>query len=126
MECKSTGTEFQLCRPEIWGGIECTINRVHDVFRDQLSDSGHYTRVGDIERIASLGITKLRYPVLWEFHQPVQNKKIDWSWTEKQLNTIRRNGIIPIAGLVHHGSGPAFTSLIDPDFPDKLGNYAAA
>ncbi len=124
MECKSTGTEYQLCKPEIWGGIECTINRVQDVFRDQLSYSGHYKRSGDIEQIAALGINKLRYPVLWEFHQPVQNKKIDWTWIESQLNAIQNKKIVPIAGLVHHGSGPAFTSLIDPHFPNKLASYA--
>ena len=113
MERRSTDIDYQFCNPEVWGGIECTINRVHDSFRDQLEYSGHYTRPGDIEQFARLGIKKLRYPVLWEFHQPLQNKKIDWSWTKKQLQSIRDNNITPIAGLVHHGSGPAFTDLID-------------
>ena len=117
-------TKYQYCRPEVWGGIECTINRVQDNFRDQLLYSGHYSREDDIASIASLGIKKLRYPVLWEFHQPDQNKTIDWSWTEKQLNLIRKQGITPIAGLVHHGSGPAFTDLYDEEFPQKLARYA--
>ena len=126
MEHRSTDINYQHCNPEVWGGVECTINRVQDVFRDQLLYSGHYTRPGDIERFAQLGIKKIRYPLLWEFHQPVENGAIDWSWTEKQLNTIRRNHIKPIAGLVHHGSGPAFTDLTDPDFPNKLALYAKA
>src|SRR5215212_4096458 len=126
MEHSSTDIDYQHCNPEVWGGIECTINRVKDVFRDQLSYSGHYKRDGDIERFASLGIKKLRYPVLWEFHQPGPDKVIDWRWTEKQLNTIRNNHITPIAGLVHHGSGPAFTDLSDPGFPVKLASYAEA
>ena len=118
--------ECPLCKPEVWGGIECTINRVEDNFRDQLLYSGHYTRPGDIEHFAGLGIKKLRYPVLWEFHQPVENATIDWSWTENQLQSIRDNNITPIAGLVHHGSGPAFTDLLDKKFPDKLAAYAEA
>ena len=51
---------------EIWGGIECTINRVKDRFFDQLNYSQHYKRESDIELIADLGIKKIRYPVLWE------------------------------------------------------------
>ncbi len=35
-------------------------------------------------------------------------------------------GIEPIAGLVHHGSGPVGTSLLDPQFGEKLGAYASA
>ena len=110
----------------MWGGVECTINRVQDVFRDQLIYSGHYKRPGDIERFAELGIKKLRYPLLWEFHQPVANNAIDWKWSEKQLTSIRKKHIKPIVGLVHHGSGPAFTDLTDPDFPGKLALYAKA
>ncbi len=126
MEHRSTDINCQYCNPEVWGGVECTINRVQDVFRDQLLYSGHYTRPGDIERFAELGIKKLRYPLLWEFHQPVPSKVIDWTWTEKQLHSIRRKHIKPIAGLVHHGSGPAFTDLTDPEFPNKLAIYAKA
>ena len=126
MERRSTDIDYQLCKPEVWGGIECTINRVQNSFRDQIFYSGHYTRQGDIEALAALGIKKLRYPVLWEFHQPLQNKAIDWSWIEKQLSTIRDYGIAPIAGLLHHGSGPAFTDLLDKEFAFKLATYAAA
>ena len=126
MEHRSTDIDYQYCNPEVWGGIECTINRVNDVFRDQLLYSGHYTRPGDIERFAELGIKKLRYPILWEHHQSKSNKVIDWSWTEKQLHAIRRKHIKPIAGLVHHGSGPVFTNLTDSEFPNKLALYAKA
>ena len=110
--------------PEIWGGIECTINRVNNRFFDQLDYSGHYNRELDIEHIAGTGIKKIRYPVLWERHQPQKNETIDWSWTEQQLNNIREKNIDVIAGLVHHGSGPAFTDLTDPEFPYLLADYA--
>jgi dTDP-4-dehydrorhamnose reductase len=33
---------------------------------------------------------------------------------------------MPIIGLVHHGSGPSYTSLLDPNFPEKLAHYAGA
>lgn len=113
------------CNPEVWAGVECTINRVQSKYFDQLSMAGHYERPSDIERFAELGISKLRYPVLWETHQPYANKKIDWRWTEQQLNAIRRNNVVPVAGLLHHGSGPLFTNLLDEKFPEKLAAYAA-
>jgi dTDP-4-dehydrorhamnose reductase len=116
--------QIQYCNPEVWGGIECTINRVKHNFFDQLQCSGHYYREGDIERIAELGIKKLRYPILWEKHQPERNGAIDWSWITNQLNKIRENDIEVIAGLVHHGSGPAFTNLADENFAGYLAGYA--
>lgn len=115
----------RLCSlPEIWGGLECTINRIGDVFRDQLSYTGHYEREGDIDRFAQLGIRALRYPVLWERHQPKKGKPIDWTATAQRLELIRRHGITPIAGLLHHGSGPAFTCLADDAFAGLLAGYA--
>ena len=116
--------QIQYCNPEVWGGIECTINRVKNNFYDQLQYSGHYYREDDIEHIARLGIKKLRYPVLWEKHQPTANETIDWSWTGKQLSLIKEKNIDVIAGLVHHGSGPSWTSLADASFPYHLAGYA--
>lgn len=121
----STDIRNPYYRPEVWGRIECTINRVRDEFRDQLQESGHYDRNGDIENIAALHISKLRYPILWERHQPVEGGSINWDWITTQLETLRQHRIDPIAGLLHHGSGPAYTNLIDPDFPNKLSHYAA-
>jgi dTDP-4-dehydrorhamnose reductase len=110
--------------PEIWGGIECTINRIGNTYRDQLHYCGHYTRSGDIERIAQLGIRALRYPVLWERHQPVRGQAIDWSWTAQQLQQIDKHKMTPIVGLVHHGSGPAYTNLLSDNFASELAAYA--
>ncbi len=113
-----------LRNPALWGGIECTINRIGDDFKDQLSYSGHYARAGDLEQICKLGIKTIRYPILWEKHQPEKNHPIDWRWTDQQLAFIRNFGITPIAGLLHHGSGPLFTNLLDPEFPEQLASYA--
>ncbi|HZZ75240.1 MAG TPA: family 1 glycosylhydrolase, partial [Puia sp.] len=111
-------------RPQLWGGIECTINRVGNEYKDQLAYSGHYERKDDIEHFASLGIKAIRYPILWEKHEPQYQQKIDWRWTDGQLKIIQDNGMIPIAGLLHHGSGPLFTNLLDPSFPQLLAEYA--
>jgi dTDP-4-dehydrorhamnose reductase len=118
------GTQKSFVRPKVWGGIECTINRIGDEYKDQLKYSGHYERGGDIEAIADLGIETIRYPVLWEKHQPKKNVNIDWKWTDQQLDLIRASGMNPIVGLLHHGSGPSFTNLLDPAFPYLLAEYA--
>lgn len=112
------------CNPEIWGGIECTINRFRDQYFDQLQYAGHYERDTDIDQLAATGIRKLRYPILWEKHQPEPGCAIDWSRTESRLNRIREKGIGVIATLLHHGSGPKFTQLDDPAFPEALAAYA--
>jgi dTDP-4-dehydrorhamnose reductase len=116
--------KYPTSTPEIWGGIESSINRVGDQYRDQLNYSGHYGRPHDIDLFAAMGIRALRYPVLWEHHQPAKNSKIDWRWITGQLNNIRSHNIVPIVGLIHHGSGPSYTDLLDEEFPVKFASYA--
>ncbi len=111
---------------EVWGGIECTINRVNDNYFDQLEYSGHYLRENDIDAIAGLGIKKLRYPVLWEKHQPENGSVTDWTATEQKLLQIKQSGVEVIAGLVHHGSGPLHVNTLDASFADGLAVYAKA
>lgn len=110
---------------ELWGGAECTVNRVGDAFRDQLIETGHHDRPEDLDRIAALGVKALRFPVLWERVCPDDPAQCDWTWTDDRLARIRERGMRPIAGLVHHGSGPRRTHLLDPNFGVKLGDYAA-
>ncbi len=120
----STEKKYPNCNLEFWGGIECTINRVNDRFFDQLLLSGHYARETDIQLISDLGIKVLRYPILWEKHQPEKQHPIDWKHTTQVLDKLNKHGITPIAGLLHHGSGPNFTSLLDPLFPNLFADYA--
>lgn len=110
--------------PEAWAGIECTVNRVADRFFDQTELTGHHRRADDLERLAWLGVTAVRYPVLWERTAPGHPAAADWSWPDGRLARLRELGLRPIVGLVHHGSGPAHTSLVDPRFPEKLAAYA--
>ena len=109
---------------ELWGGIECTVNRVGDVYSDQFALIGHYDRDGDLELLAELGLSAIRYPVLWENVAPQEPQTCCWDWPDRQLATLRSLGVRPIAGLVHHGSGPRHTNLLDPDFGNKLAHYA--
>lgn len=109
---------------EVWGGVECTLNRVGHTWHDQIERSGHARRLADLDLFAGLGIRTLRYPVLWERVAPRDIEQPDWTWTDQRLTRLRELGINPIAGLVHHGSGPAYTSLLDPDFPRLLARYA--
>ena len=109
---------------EIWGGIEGTINRVGDNYIDQSEFSGHYNRETDIDLIASLGIKMLRYPVLWEKHQPKKDTEIDWGFTERNLLRLKKLNVEPIAGLVHHGSGPTFVNFFDGSFEQGVADYA--
>jgi dTDP-4-dehydrorhamnose reductase len=110
---------------ELWGGVECTVVRIGDEYRNQLIDTGHASRMSDIEAMAELGIKAVRYPILWETVAPQVPTELDFSWHDARLKRLRELGIKVIGGLVHHGSGPRYTSLLDDDFPKLLGEYAA-
>jgi dTDP-4-dehydrorhamnose reductase len=112
--------------PEIWGGVEATVNRVGDRYLDQLSFSGHASRERDLELFADLGISAIRYPVLWERTAPRGLRSADWTWPDARLSRLRQLKLRPVVGLLHHGSGPADTSLVDPAFPERLAAYARA
>jgi dTDP-4-dehydrorhamnose reductase len=111
---------------ELWGGIECTVNRVRDEYFSQMERSGHASRLEDLERIAALGIRAVRYPALWERTAPLGLEAADWSWLDSRLPRLRELRVTPIAGLVHHGSGPRHTSLVHPGFAPGLAQYAGA
>jgi dTDP-4-dehydrorhamnose reductase len=112
-------------RLELWGGLECTVARIGDEYRDQIRETGHFDRAEDLERIASLGIRTLRYPVLWETISPDSPEQADFTWHDARLARMRALGISPIAGLCHHGSGPRYTHMLDPAWPDLLARHAA-
>lgn len=113
-------------RLALWGGIECTVNRVGDVFRDQTRLTGHHDRPDDLAAFAAIGIRKLRYPVLWERVAPDRPDQRDWRWSDERLAEIARLGMHPIVGLLHHGSGPSYTSLVADDFPRLFAAHAGA
>ena len=107
---------------EVWAGIECTYNRVGDSYFDQLERSQLYDRPEALERLAALGITAMRFPVLWERVYALGEQA--WEWTDRGLECLRRHGIAPIVGLLHHGSGPPHVSLVHDEFPERLAEFA--
>lgn len=111
--------------PEIWGGLEGTVNRVRDRYFDQCRRNGHRERIDDLERFRALGIQALRYPLLWEVVAPERLEDAEFSAFDAPLARLRELSLRPILGLVHHGSGPRHTSLLDPRFGEKLSAYAA-
>ena len=111
---------------ELWAGPECTVNRVGQQFNDQMQSSGFAHRLGDLDRLASLGITRLRFPMLWERTAPAEPGVYNWHWSDERIKHLRALQVEPIAGLLHHGSGPAYTHLLDPAFAQQLADYAQA
>jgi dTDP-4-dehydrorhamnose reductase len=109
---------------ELWGGVECTLVRIGEEYRDQVVETGHSARLSDIDAMAGLGVKAVRYPILWETVAPQSPDELDFSWHDERLERMRDLGIEVIAALVHHGSGPRYTHLLDPAFPDKLAEYA--
>jgi dTDP-4-dehydrorhamnose reductase len=108
---------------ELWAGVECTVNRVHDRFFDQLQRSGYRQRFAtDLVRFRDLGLRTLRTALHWEYYCQTQS----WAEWDALLDHMQQLELQPIAGLVHHGSGPPSTNLLDPRFPDKLAEYALA
>ncbi|MBL7856507.1 MAG: sugar nucleotide-binding protein [Cyclobacteriaceae bacterium] len=104
--------------------MECTINRIGNTYRDQLSETGHYTRWDTAGLFKSLNLQALRYPILWERYEPSCGYNINWSPAQKELKQLRDLDIKPIVGLLHHGSGPRHTNLLDDHFAEKFSVYA--
>ena len=114
-----------MTRPlQLWGGVEGSVVRVGDAWRDQMRETGHQDRIEDLDRIAALGIRTLRYPVLWERCAPGP-AWCGWEWHDARMGRLRALGIAPIVGLVHHGSGPPGRSPLDADWAEGLAEHAA-
>ncbi|MFN3619994.1 sugar nucleotide-binding protein [Sphingorhabdus sp.] len=103
---------------EMWAGFECTLNRVGDRYQDQLLPEERNMRTACLRALPGSGITGFRYRVAWE------DVTTPWEWVEDDLKFLQANGIKPIIGLVHHGSGPEHTSLLADDFAEGLASHA--
>lgn len=112
-------------RLEVWASPEPTIARVDALtVRDQLELTGHAERDGDVALLASLGVDASRTPVLWERGAPDDPSAVDLGWAARRLGALRAVGVEPIVTLLHHGSGPRYTDLLDPAFPALFADYA--
>ncbi|MFX8024278.1 hypothetical protein ABTK62_20750, partial [Acinetobacter baumannii] len=72
--------------------------------------------------LAQLPVTAFRLPMLWERSSAIG--AAEWARWDRQMSTLTRLDIRPIVGLVHHGSGPPHTSLIDDGFAPGLAAHA--
>ncbi len=94
---------------------------MHDQYFDQHVWSGHRTRVeADLAAVAALGFKTLRTALQWEHYEQTQS----WQFFDQTFAAMQRLGMDAVVGLVHHGSGPRHTDLLDPHFPEKLAAYA--
>jgi dTDP-4-dehydrorhamnose reductase len=109
---------------EMWGGLECTVARIGGELVDQTRLNGHHERIDDLDQFAGLGITAIRYPVVWERIEPDGPSRADWRWTDERLGRMCELGVRPIVTLLHHGNGPRATELTAPDFAQKFAAFA--
>ncbi|MDQ6621467.1 MAG: sugar nucleotide-binding protein [Pseudomonadota bacterium] len=109
----------------LWVGPEATVNRVGEDYFDEIEATGFAEDLADLDRLASLGAKRIRFPVLWERTAP-RAGSYRWDWSDARLARLQELGLAPIVGLVHHGSGPRDTNLLDPLFAAKLATYARA
>ena len=109
---------------EMWGGVECTVNRVGDRYFDQIARTCHMSHLDDLDRFADLGLKALRVPVLWEHVQPDSGSDANWEWADRALERLRDRGVRPIVGLLHHGFGPRWVDVRAPEFPEQLARFA--
>lgn len=114
--------EFNSHPLEIWGGVECSVVRIHGTVHDQLNMNGHEERDEDLDLFTDLGLTKLRYPLLWEKY--ISQGNFFFELHDRRLEKLRSLNVDPIAGLLHHGSGPFDTDMMQPDFAFRLADYA--
>ena len=71
-------------------------------------------------------MTVSRVPVLWERVAPMDPHERDFREPQRRLDALRARGIEPVVTLLHHGSGPTYTDLLDPAFPLWFAEYAGA
>lgn len=109
---------------EVWAGLECTRNRVFDKYFDQCEKNGHYGRFTDFDLFADIGVSKIRYPCLWERVSPDNCLQKNWDVLDSSIEQLRQRKINIIAGFLHHGSGPKYTDLLDSRLPEMLADYA--
>jgi dTDP-4-dehydrorhamnose reductase len=107
----------------VWAGPECSYLTVGDRLWDQLALTGHARRSGDPARLASLGVSGVRYPVLWG-RSSGRRAATDWRWAASRVARLVDLGTEPIVGLLHHGFGPTGADPLDPGWPAAFGRYA--
>lgn len=105
----------------MWAGLECSFLEVAGWRCDQLALTGHAARIEDLDRLADLGIVRIRYPLLWGRGGV---EATDWSWADARLERLAKLQVAPIVGLVHHGFGPIGIDPLHPGYPEAFAGFA--
>lgn len=81
----------------------------------------------DLDRVASLGVTALRYGIPWQRVNPAPGR-YDWRWLDAALAYAATvHDLTLIADLVHYGTPPWLAgSFADPGYPAAVAAYAGA
>lgn len=82
---------------------------------------------GDLDRVAALGITRLRWGIPWYLVQPAPDRW-DWAWVDQVLDyMVNTTKIQPILDLMHYGT-PLWleNSFINSGYPEQVAEYAYA
>lgn len=111
---------------EMWGGIDYPLNRIGDEYFHRGEKRDHDDNIQSLQMFVELGIKKIRIPCLWELVSPKDLDRCHWHQIDAKLDECQKLGVQPVVHFLHHGSGPTYTSLIDPDFPEKFATYARA
>jgi dTDP-4-dehydrorhamnose reductase len=113
--------------PELWAGPAPDIVRIGERYVDQIAWSGFAARLdADLERLAGLGVARVRLPLAWERIAPDVPGERDWREADRAMQALRAMDLAPVAGLLHHGSGPRYTGLLDAGFAAGLAAHARA
>jgi dTDP-4-dehydrorhamnose reductase len=91
---------------QIWGNVE------HEL------DSKCSTFVNDND------LKTVQILCSWEAVAPKDLDRCDWSTLDVKLQRLNSSDHEVIVNFLYHGSGPQYTSLIDPDFPEKFSTFA--
>ena len=107
---------------EIWGNLESSLIRMGDDFVSPSKTT--LLKESDLLKFKELGIKKLEYTCHWEKLASRDLDHIDWSLIDEDLNLLKSQHIEVTISFLNHGSGPLYTSLIDPDFHEKFQTFA--
>ncbi len=94
---------------------------------DEYELTDHYNQwEGDLERVASLGVSAVRYGIPWHKVEPEPGRFV-WEFADKTLDKLLHLGIDPIVDLVHYGLPPWLAgAYFNPDYPQRVAHYAHA
>ena len=81
--------------PQLWGGFECTVNRVENRFLDQTVISGNEERLADLDLLLDPGLKAVRFPVLLERTLNHETNRLDWRFADERLGCLQELGIDP-------------------------------